>query len=144
MGLMHLGICATGLLSALIPLCIFISAIYHYFYQPLSRRYFIILAPGRYGINLKKLNCQTHLEDFLWKCTHVNIKFGSVLPSVLTQCRRKTYMIHQTFVWWAVYIPYKFAKSPIRHLGLAIGNVQCVRCFFAYTVDSDLRGQKPQ
>ena len=45
------------------------------------------------------------------------------------QCRRKTCMVHQTFVWWAVYIPYKFVKSPIRHLGLAIGNVRCVRCF---------------
>ena len=39
------------------------------------------------------------------------------------QCRRKTFMVHQTFVWWALYIPYKFVKSPIRHLGLAIGNV---------------------
>ena len=29
----------------------------------------------------------------------------------------------QTFVWWALYIPYKFGKSPIWHLGLAIGNV---------------------
>ena len=45
------------------------------------------------------------------------------------QCRRKTCMVHQTFVWWALYIPYKFVKSPIRHLGLAIGNVWCVRRF---------------
>ena len=40
------------------------------------------------------------------------------------QCRRKTFMVHQTFVWWALYILYKFAKLPIRHLGLAIGNVR--------------------
>ena len=40
------------------------------------------------------------------------------------QCRRKTFMVHQTFVWWALYILYKFAKFPIRHLGLAIGNVR--------------------
>ena len=33
-------------------------------------------------------------------------------------------MVHQTFVWWALYIPYKFVKSNIRHLGLAIGNVR--------------------
>ena len=44
--------------------------------------------------------------------------------TTLSQCRRKTFMVHQTFVWWALYIPYKFVKSPIRHLGLAIGNVQ--------------------
>ena len=36
------------------------------------------------------------------------------------QCRRKTCMVHQTFVWWALCIPYKFVKSSIRHLGLAI------------------------
>ena len=45
------------------------------------------------------------------------------------QCRRKTFIVHQTFVWWALYIPYKFVKFPIRHLGLAIGNVRCVRRF---------------
>ena len=45
------------------------------------------------------------------------------------QCRRKTFMVHQTFVWWVLYVLYKFVKSPIRHLGLAIGNVRCVRCF---------------
>ena len=50
------------------------------------------------------------------------------------QCRWKTCMVHQTFVWWALYIPYKFVKSSIRHFGLAIGNVRCVRRFFAYTV----------
>ena len=43
------------------------------------------------------------------------------------QCRRKTFMGHQTLVWWSLYIPYKFVKSPIRHLGLAIGNVWRVR-----------------
>ena len=42
----------------------------------------------------------------------------------IEQCRRKTFMVHQTFVWWALYISYKFVKSPIRHLGLAIGNVR--------------------
>ena len=43
------------------------------------------------------------------------------------QCRRKTFMVHQTFVWWALYIiSYKFVESPFRHLGLAIGNVRCV------------------
>ena len=42
------------------------------------------------------------------------------------QCRRKTFMVHQTLVWWALYIPYKFVNSPIRHLGLAIGNVRRV------------------
>ena len=40
------------------------------------------------------------------------------------QCRRKTFMVHQTFVWWALYLLYKFVKIPIRHLGLAIGNVR--------------------
>ena len=34
-------------------------------------------------------------------------------------------MIHQTFVRWALYILFKFVKSLIRHLGLAIGNVRC-------------------
>ena len=39
------------------------------------------------------------------------------------QSRRKTFMVHQTFVGWALYILYEFVKFPIRHLGLAIRNV---------------------
>ena len=45
------------------------------------------------------------------------------------QCTWKTFMIHETFVWWALYILFKFVKSLIKHLGLAIGNVRCVRWF---------------
>ena len=45
------------------------------------------------------------------------------------QCTWKTFMIHQTFVRWALYILFKFVKSLIGHLGLAIGNVRCVRWF---------------
>ena len=47
----------------------------------------------------------------------------------LSQCRWKTCMVHQTFVWWALYIPYEFVKSSIRYFGLAIGNVRSVRRF---------------
>ena len=45
------------------------------------------------------------------------------------QCSRKTFMVHQTFVRWALYILFKFVKSLIRHLGLAIGHVWHVRWF---------------
>ena len=45
------------------------------------------------------------------------------------QCTRKTFMIHQTFVRWALCILFKFVKSLIRHLGLAIRNVRHVRWF---------------
>ena len=38
-------------------------------------------------------------------------------------------MVHQTFVWWALYILFKIVKSLIRHSGLAIGNVRHVRWF---------------
>ena len=63
------------------------------------------------------------LSKFLWnECL-------STIMMISQQCRRKTFMVHQTFVWWALYIPYKFVKSPIRHLGLAIGNVRRVRRF---------------
>ena len=44
----------------------------------------------------------------------------------LWQCCRKTFMVHQTFIWWALYILFKFMKFLIRHLGLAIGNVHDV------------------
>ena len=53
---------------------------------------------------------------------------GLQLPSK-KQCCWKTFMFHQTFVRWALYILFKFVKSLIRHLGLAIGNVWCVRWF---------------
>ena len=41
-----------------------------------------------------------------------------------TESRPITFMVRQTFVWWVLYILYKFVKFPIRHLGLAIGNVR--------------------
>ena len=41
-----------------------------------------------------------------------------------TESRRITFMVRQIFVWWVLYILYKFVKFPIRHLGLAIGNVR--------------------
>ena len=50
-------------------------------------------------------------------------------PLKFHQCRQKTLLVHQTFVWWTLYILYKFGKFPIRHLGLAIGNVWWVRRF---------------
>ena len=41
----------------------------------------------------------------------------------------KNFMIHQTFVQWALYNLFKFVKSLVRHLGPAIGNVWCVQWF---------------
>ena len=62
--------------------------------------------------------------------------YGIIRPkwvhSLWIQCTRKTFMIHQTFVRWALYILFKFGKSLIRHLGLAISmirNVPWVRWF---------------
>ena len=45
----------------------------------------------------------------------------------LMHCTWKTFLIHQTFVRWALYILFKFVKYLITHLGL--GNVWCVRWF---------------
>ena len=73
--------------------------------------FFFFLLYNRMGYELMNL----HMD--LWKTVST------------FQCRRKTFMVHQTFVWWALYIPHKFVKSPIRHLGLAIGNVRRVRHF---------------
>ena len=44
------------------------------------------------------------------------------------QCRQKNFHGSSDiqFVWWTLHILYKFVKSPIRHLGLAIVNVRCV------------------
>ena len=50
------------------------------------------------------------------------------------QCTWKTFMIHQTFVRWALYILLKFVKSLTRHLDLAIGNVWCVQ-WFSWTLE---------
>ena len=57
----------------------------------------------------------------------------SALAQVMAQCTRKTFMIHQTFVRWAVYVLFKFVKSLITHLGLAIGYVRCV-WWFSWTL----------
>ena len=49
------------------------------------------------------------------------------------QCTWKTFMIHQTCVRWDLCILFKFVKSLIKHLGLAIGNVRCV-WWFSWTL----------
>ena len=49
------------------------------------------------------------------------------------QWRRKTFMVHHTFVWWALYILYKFVKSPIKHLVLAIRNAGFLPANFCNT-----------
>ena len=59
----------------------------------------------------------------------VNFDNTCWLCDMVQQCTWKTFMIHQTFVRWAFNILFKFVKSPIRHLGLAIGNVRCIRWF---------------
>ena len=51
---------------------------------------------------------------------------GEIVP-----CSRKTFMVHQIFVWWALYILFKFVKFLIRHLGLAFGNVR----WFSWTLE---------
>ena len=48
---------------------------------------------------------------------------------LIKQCYRKTFMVHQTFVWWASCILFKIVKSLIRHFGLAIANGRHVRWF---------------
>ena len=54
------------------------------------------------------------------------------------QCSWKTFMVHQTFVRWALYILFKYVKSLIRHLVLAIRNVRHVQ-WFSWTLSfSDL------
>ena len=55
--------------------------------------------------------------------------------SVCYRCTRKTFMIHQTFVRWVWYILFKFFKSLIRHLGLAIGNVWWFSWTLCYVVN---------
>ena len=67
--------------------------------------------------------------------TLVSLLAGADKSWYRSQCTRKTFMIHQTFVRWALYILFKFVKFLIRHLGLAIGNDQCVR-WFSWTLRS--------
>ena len=59
------------------------------------------------------------------ECNHIHYSVWSEI----NQCSWKTLVVHQTFVQWALYILFKFVKSLIRHLGLAIGNVRHVRWF---------------
>ena len=59
----------------------------------------------------------------------IHVKFIDMIYSISNlmtylQCRRKTFMVHQTFVQWALYILFKFVKSLIRYLGPAINKKQ--------------------
>ena len=79
------------------------------------RRSRYLFQPGE-----NKPHVRTHLFGVRWK--------------LYLQCSWKTFMIHQTFVQWALYILVKFMKSLIIHLGLAIGNIRCV-WWFSWTLD---------
>ena len=48
-----------------------------------------------------------------------------ILTNIFVECRRKKL---SWLIWWALYILYKYIISPIRHLGPAVGNLQCVPC----------------
>ena len=81
------------------------------------------------------LNTATRVRlEAVWKGNLNSLRPGDVSANYrwtarIFQCSRKTFMVHQTFVRWALYILFKFVKSLIRHLGLAIGNVRHVRWF---------------
>ena len=62
----------------------------------------------------------------------------SQLPTMQQQCSQKTFMVYQTFVWWALYILFKFVRSLIRHLAQAIGNVLHV-WWFSWTLQHIVR-----
>ena len=82
------------------------------------------------------------------------VKFSQCWPRSMLQCDIITrtqwdsvaenfFMIHQTFVRWALYILFKFVKSLIRHLGLAIRNVRCVP-WFSWTLSQWDKGKHVQ
>ena len=85
--------------------------------------------------------CRIHLIVLWNECTSMSeyerldyiyiyaLCIKCIVYMVIVQCSWKTFMVHQTFVQWALYILFKFVKSLIRHLGLAIGNVRHVRWF---------------
>ena len=78
------------------------------------------------------LSCDTDLtlNAEIWFCHKISEICPIIICSSWCSVAKKTFMVHQTFVWWALYILFKFVKSFIRHLGLAIGNVQ----WFSWTL----------
>ena len=70
-----------------------------------------------------------YLEHFLRNYPQLNATVPRWWLVNIGSVPRKTFMIHQTFVRWALYILFKFVKSLIRHLGQAIRNVSCVQWF---------------
>ena len=76
-----------------------------------------------------------YMNDIQTVSEHLNFILyadDTTLTSML-QCYRKTFMVHQTFVRWTLYIIFKIVKSLIRHLGLAIRNVRQV-WWFSWTL----------
>ena len=70
-------------------------------------------------------NCSPTVDHCIIRSTSV----GKYNRNLISQCSRKNFMFHQTFVRWALYILFKFVKSLIRHLGPAIGNVRHVQWY---------------
>ena len=89
----------------------------------------------------------------VYKCLKIKISWShereynqinreNTLSTVKIQCpnyypyqhiSRKTFIVYQTIVQWVLYILFRFVKSLIRHLGLAIGNVRHV-WWFSWTL----------
>ena len=94
--------------------------------------YLLLVQHSSYGLNAMEL-----LQPFDKPLICIRLCCQKQVPRVWisNQCTWKTFMIHQTFVWWALYIPFKIVKLLMRHLGLAIGNVRCVR-WFSWTVSN--------
>ena len=91
-------------------------------------------------LSLSLSNCTLH---FHCRCDDHSLFLERLCSHLWSQCSRKTFMVHQTIVRWALYILLKFIKSLIRHLALAIGNVRHVRRF-SWTLWSSHSEPPPQ
>ena len=77
--------------------------------------------------------CIPQQKESSWLVPHCQVivnQHWARMMLALAQCTWKTFMVHQTFGQWALYILFKFVTSIIRHLGLAIGNVR----WFSWTL----------
>ena len=78
-------------------------------------------------VDLDLCNHMVSLGHKSWEVKIILRKSKWHICNILVQHRQKTFMVHQTFVWWALCILFKFVKSFVRHLGPAVENVWWVQ-----------------
>ena len=100
----------------------------------LMAKYKPVLTPhGHHSLDIYCLKTFDTFSNTSVRETKMNAVACAKMTMTMLQCRWKTFMVHETFVWWALYILYKFVKFSHQTFGPSHRKCRTCPTFFTYT-----------